>query len=198
MAFSITDSFEVSNAVGTSSSDSSMYLWQKNNTSTYQYSEDRRATLFKVQHSWLYTFNVTLSQNQSWCKFWFGINANNILSEITPSQNATEHTISINVKAGDTVYIYPYLSWAAYSNINIKRYTYTYTSDVEIYKASNIVWHPLRDYLIWDLWVITIFWLKDNEFYLWETTNTVITGDVTLWNAVGFINIWGYKIPYYL
>lgn len=69
---------------------------------------------------------------------------------------------------------------------------------VTVSKLSKIKWYAENIRSIWDLWKITIFWVKDNEFYLWETTNTVVTGDVTLWNAVGFIKIWDYKIPYYL
>lgn len=58
---------------------------------------------------------------------------------------------------------------------------------------------------IWELAVWTLYWMhKDNVFYWWIitwTTETVETGNITLWNAVGFLEI-NYngqtvKVPYY-
>ena len=59
---------------------------------------------------------------------------------------------------------------------------------------------------IWWIWVTTSYWEHiDNSFVwmfvIWETTN-IYTWDITLWNAVGYIEVkvnWKkIKLPYYL
>lgn len=197
--FSFSSDFTISDVKGTTTSSGTIYSRQKNNNSTYDYANDRRATLFTASFSGLYTFKIKASQNNSSCKFWFGTSTNNILSEIIPAQSTeTEYTITINVNAGDTVYVYNYLAWSAYSNISLYIHTYTYSVNMELTKNSNTVWYTKENYLIGDLGIISIFWIIDKNFYVWQTTNTVQTGNITLGNAVWYINIWGYKIPYYL
>lgn len=196
--FSFSYDFAVSEAIGWQESTWN-YRWFKNNTYTYDYDDTRKAKLFTSAFSWSCTFKIKASQNVNVCKFWFWPDATDIRSEITPATTETEYTITMNVKAGESIYIYPYIAWAQWASIYVyTSYTYNYTVSGDLIKSSDVMWQALKYNSIWNLGAITIFWMKDNEFYLWETTNTVVTGDVTLWNAVGFINIWGYKIPYYL
>ena len=180
-----------------------LYWWHWN--STYPYDESRKATLFTAPMSWTYSFKIKAWQNYTNGKFWFGTSYDNILSEITPVQATSsdqmkvqEYTITINAEAWQTIYLYPYIQAGQNAGLWIKLETYSNTLLFQLSKKSNIVWYSNRDYLVWDLGIITIFWVKDNNFYIWQTTNTATTWNITPWNFVWYLQIWDYKIPYYL
>lgn len=195
--YSFTGSFTPSNNVGTYSTGTNYYVWQKNNASTYGYSEDRRATLFTPSYSGSCTFKVSAKGATS-CKFWFGMDENSIQYEFSPTDNEAEYTITINVVAGQTVYIYPYLAGASYSNITLYTYTYNYTVSLSLGKTSIISWKALALKTIWALGSINIFWVKPNgEREYWplenksEFSNSANTGSIAPGNYVGYLTIQG-------
>ena len=51
---------------------------------------------------------------------------------------------------------------------------------------------------LWQQLTISLFWLINNEFYVWEETNSVTTWNITPWNFVWYVQIGKYKFPYYL
>lgn len=188
-------SFTPSNYVWTYSTNT----WQKNNASVFSYSEERRATLFIAPYSWSYTITLQAQQNSNMgCKFWFWPNANRILTEITPTDSLTSYTFTVSLKAWETLYAYPYLWWAAYSNISLSNSSSSYTLSIIMKKDSDISWYSSQIYLIWDLWIITTFWINPNwerEFWplknISEFSTTATAGSITPWNYAWYLNIKG-------
>lgn len=186
-------------------SSNTLYWWYHGNSTTYPYDEARKATLFTASISGAYTFKIKAWQNSSNCKFWFGTYYDNILSEITPvtatssdQQKTEEYTITINVNAGETIYIYPHIQGGQNAGLRIKLETYSITLSAQLFKNSNIVWLPKEIKNIGTLWISTIWGIHNKEFYAQASTTTVTTWEITPGNFVGYLNIWGYKIPYYL
>lgn len=59
-------------------------------------------------------------------------------------------------------------------------------------------WIPLFQKNIWEMSFINITWVSEWIFYLWKETNSATVWEIAPWNFVGYIQIWKYKIPYYL
>ena len=59
-------------------------------------------------------------------------------------------------------------------------------------KFDKIVW--LWEFLVWGAFFGVLNW----EMYMWEEKTIATTGSITPWNFVWYIQIWKYKIPYYL
>lgn len=107
----------------------------------------------------------------------------------------------ITVPAGSTLYI-RFRSWwnnesrkanTVYVKIVINRTSFL------IPKNSNTNWLPRELKEIWEILKTTIWGLhNNNEFYAQSPTTSVTTGNITPWNFVWYLQIWSYKIPYYL
>lgn len=89
-----------------------------------------------------------------------------------------------------------FTAWIQDTNVDLVKYSSS-INPIN-WKVSNLI-------NIWDLWVINIYWKSDDWKYYWWiitwTTDTVETGEITLWNAVGYLEVnynWNIvKIPYY-
>lgn len=57
---------------------------------------------------------------------------------------------------------------------------------------------PLSVENIWNPGKITIFWINNDNFYAGAEVTAVTTWNIAPGNFVGYIQIWKYKIPYYL
>ena len=95
-----------------------------------------------------------------------------------------------------------------WDTIWVKAYCSQYTYNISIDVASWSLWVNMREwYTPWKVltvesigskWIVYLFWKVWEEFYVWDdTVNSVISGSITLPNAVWFIQVWKYKIPYY-
>jgi len=89
-----------------------------------------------------------------------------------------------------------FTAWIQNTNVDLVKYSSS---------INPINWKVSKLLNIWDLWVINIYWKSDDWKYYWWiitwTTDTVETGEITLWNAVGYLEVnynWNIvKIPYY-
>lgn len=201
-----TRSFTPNTPVGIYDSTDSYYRRQfHSGAANIPYAEDRKVTLFTAVEPWSYTFKI-----KAWIagsgnfKFWFGTSYDNILDEVSVTNNyttETEYTATVNLGVWQTLYAYPELLGGG-SSSKVYEYlflsSYSYTASYSLNKNSDTVWFAKQIYSIWDLGAITIFGMFNWTFYPWKTTTSATTGSITLGNAVWYINIWGYKIPYYL
>ena len=110
----------------------------------------------------------------------------------------------------DGSYSFTFSQWDVITiGFNIDTGTFNYSITV----TSGSVWIPwsrgwavlkvneLKE--IWQQVTTTSFWEFDDIswriFYLWDDTITSVdTWNIALWNAIWFVQIWKYKIPYYL
>lgn len=72
---------------------------------------------------------------------------------------------------------------------------------------SPIVWYTKTIVNIGDITSILIWWVKDWDFFggfndvltsASDKISSVTTWNITPWNFVGYLQVWDYKIPYYL
>lgn len=75
---------------------------------------------------------------------------------------------------------------------------FTVNYEVDLYKKWDYSFIPSEVIALWEQLTVNIFWIVDNEFYVWEEVATATTWSITPWNFVWYIKIWKYKIPYYL
>lgn len=64
--------------------------------------------------------------------------------------------------------------------------------------TTSISWKPNDIKSLWNLATMTIFGVLWWEAFLWVETTEHTTWYITPWNCVWFLQIWKYKIPYYL
>ena len=111
-----------------------------------------------------------------------------------PSANIDFWEITLN--KDDILYVWYTASWAV-DNASIGDFSISYNS-LDLVKKWVIQWKSKSISLIWQIGIICIFWAIDKDFYFWEETQTAVTWEITPGNFVGYLNIWGYKIPFYL
>jgi len=74
---------------------------------------------------------------------------------------------------------------------------FTITYEVDLNKKWDYSFIPSEILSLWEQLTVNIFWIVDNEFYVWEEVATATTWTITPWNFVGYLQIGKYKIPYY-
>lgn len=143
-------------------------------------------TLFTAQSNGYYSFTVTW-----WETTW---------SEPSPYINLYKNWVQIlNASSSGSVTVRAY-KWDVFTYYRVNRkYTITATADYYASKWGNEASKPREIKTIWELAVLTLFWLHiDWSNYVWTESTIAVTWWITPWNFVGYVKIWNYKIPYYL
>lgn len=97
----------------------------------------------------------------------------------------------------NTYKVYAYAtSSSSYWNSQLTNLTVKRTAI--LLKKEWLNWKPSSVVGIWKMWYIPFFWIINNELNIWEEVNTAIAWSITLWQAVWYLKLWKYKIPYYL
>lgn len=91
------------------------------------------------------------------------------------------------------------IAWNQNSNYtirakNIRVYWNPWSKD----NTTAVSWYPTSPKQLWDLWVFFFFWISNWVVNFWQETTEYTTWNITPWNCVWFLQIWKYKIPYYL
>lgn len=102
-----------------------------------------------------------------------------------------QHTVQLKIVVSWWAYVSFTADWD-YMALKAKRKIF----------GSKWEWIPTELKSIWNLWMYNIFWKNKtnpnyNTFFTWFETNTANTWSITPWNFVWYLDIWGYKIPYY-
>lgn len=150
-------------------------------------------------YSWTLTLNLNINTSYVWraCVTTLYKNWTSIASYYTESLSWNPHTITwITLSQWDTIYVTYNGSWYCEYSIEVSSWTVAipWSSKAPTMKVNKVFW-------IWELFANAgaTLWNFEWDFYLWDDTITSVdTWNIALWNAVWFIKIWKYKIPYYL
>ena len=150
---------------------------------------------------WNYKVIVNAYMNSSSYSWWYWVylDGSSYLNK-TDITGTTEKSYSIDFPAAAWER-FELQSWVVSSSSSAKVYyksSYLYQILHTIPVMKVISWYAMSIVGLWNLWYITIFWLQDTNFYMWEETTTATTWSITPWNFVWYLQIWDYKIPYYL
>lgn len=137
--------------------------------------------LWKIQVNGVDVDSFTLSAGWSW---------------VRSKQVETTRTISVN--AWDTITLFVMKDdWSSRPSITYNE-SYVYTT-ANFTLDYDMTFAPLEVKELWQQTWPVLFWLNNEwEFYVWKETTEVTTGSITPWNFVWYVQIWKYKIPYYL
>lgn len=163
------------------------------------------------KESTITTGTMSISMYASWSSYWY-LKANYWINDTiyrwqctssnrdlswsrwdNPTWTSDFWTLSLG--KNDTLYIW-YTCSGGVTSASIWDFSITYNFTLD--KKWETQWKPKSVSSIWSLGIISIFWVIEKEFYLWEETQTASTGSITPWNFVWYIQVWKYKIPYYL
>lgn len=137
--------------------------------------------LWKIQVNGVDVDSFTLSAGWEW---------------VRSKQVETTRTISVN--AWDTVTLFVKKDdWSSRPSITYNE-SYVYqTANFTI--TPDMTFVPTEIRAIWHQTWPVLFWLTPEwDFYLWKEVSSATTWNITPWNFVWYIQIWSYKIPYYL
>lgn len=141
-----------------------------------------------------WTFTISLSWVHT---FWADMNWERIISNSTNNNDST-----VTASASKTLWIWDYnfVCWCSSSSTYWSSTVWTLSVvRTKIWLMKTWVdWKPVWVYNIWGIWYWNIFWLNWNDLYIWEEYDWPVTKwSQTLGNAIGYLKIWKYKIPYY-
>lgn len=181
-------------------------------TNSASYNETDKVPIITLQ--WeitTITANLRIKWNYNWytnAYTMFSYNSSNVYwedSNTSTSYVDKTYTItSTQINPTYSVYVKKNSSTATWVT---RDWNYSITWSQNFRKTSSYISSPEQQVWIWETSKVNIFWIKDWDFYNWfswiltsqnEKTTSATTWNITLWNAVGFIQMGEYKIPYYL
>lgn len=142
--------------------------------------------LFTAPSNWYYSFTITGGETTGSSPSPF----------CTLYKNGGEF-LTVSYDGTATIWAY---KWDVFTFWRANRkYTISATADFYASKWGSQIAKPRALTELWETAFLTLFWIHiDGSNFVWKESNTAVTWNITPGNFVGYVQLWNYKIPYYL